>query len=135
MKPGITGTLSITVDDSLTVPSVSEQYPRFDAMPRVFATGYMVAFAECTSMEAMAPHMDDGEDSVGVGVDFTHTAPTPVGFTVTADAELVEVDGRFLTFTVTLRDDAGVIGEGTHRRAVIDRAKFDAGVEKRRSSV
>ncbi|SDY40762.1 fluoroacetyl-CoA thioesterase [Tessaracoccus flavus] len=135
MRPGITGTLSVTVDESLTVPEVSSKYPRFAEMPQVFATGYMVAFAECTAMEAMAPHLDEGEDSVGIGVDMTHTAPTPVGLTVTAVAELVEVDGRILTFTVTLSDDAGPIGEGRHTRAVINREKFDAGVQRRRESI
>lgn len=134
MLPGLTGTLSVTVDDSLTVPAVSDKYPRFDSMPRVFATGYMVAFAECTAMEAMAPHLEEGEDSVGIGVDFTHTAPTPVGLTVTAEAELLAVEGRILTFKVALRDDAGPIGEGLHKRAVINREKFDAGVEKRRGA-
>lgn len=134
MQPGITGTLSVTVDDSLTVPAVSDKYPRFDAMPKVFATGYMVAFAECAAMEAMAPHLTDGEDSVGIEVDMTHSAPTPVGMSVTAFAELVEVAGRILTFRVELHDDAGLIGAGLHKRAVINRATFDASVEARRGA-
>ena len=134
MQPGISGTLSVVVDESLTVPGVSDKYPRFDAMPQVFATGYMVAFAECAAMEAMAPHMEDGEDSVGIEVNVTHSAPTAVGMTVTALAELVEAEGRILTFRVELHDDAGLIGAGLHKRAVINRAKFDAGVEKRRET-
>ena len=135
MQPGLTGSVSVAIDDSLTVPAVSDAYPRFDTMPRVFATGYMVAFAECAAMEVMAAHLEDGEDSVGIEVNFTHTAPTPVGLTVTAEAELIAVDGRILSFVVRLRDDAGPIGEGTHKRAVINRAKFEAGLEKRRASV
>lgn len=135
MRPGITGTLSVVVDESLTVPAVSPKYPRFDSMPQVFATGYMVAFAECAAMEAMAEHLEVGEDSVGIEIDVTHTAPTPVGMTVTAFAELVEAEGRILTFRVELHDDVGLIGAGVHKRAVINRAKFDAGVARRRDSV
>lgn len=134
MQPGVTGTVSVVVDDSLTVPGVSSKFPRFDTMPKVFATGYMVAFAECAAMDAMAAHLEDGEDSVGIEVDMTHSAPTAVGMTVTAFAELVEVAGRILTFRVELNDDAGLIGAGLHKRAVINRAKFEAGVEKRRES-
>ncbi|WP_040284403.1 thioesterase family protein [Tessaracoccus massiliensis] len=135
MKVGITGTLSVVVDESLTVPGVSDKYPRFDAMPQVFATGFMVAFAECAAMEAMAEHLEEGEDSVGIEIDVTHSAPTPVGMEVKAFAELVEADGRFLTFRVELHDEVGLIGAGLHKRAVINRAKFDASVEKRRMSV
>ena len=54
----------------------------------------------------------------------SHTAPTPVGMTVTADVELESIDGRLAWFRVVLRDEHCVIGEGRHQRAVIDKAKF-----------
>ena len=134
LVPGLTASVQVEVDDSLTVPQVSSKYPGFAEMPSVFATGYMVAFAECAAMAVIADHLDDGESSVGIHVDISHTAATAVGMTVTAQAELIEANGRFLTFRVALHDDAGPIGEGTHQRAVIVREKFDASVAKRAAS-
>lgn len=131
LQPGATGEVSVLVDDSLTVPGVSDAYPGFADMPRVFATGYMVAFAECAAMAVIAEHLDDGESSVGIDVNFTHTAATAVGMTVTARAELLAVEGKVLSFRVELWDDAGPIGSGTHKRAVIDRGRFEVGVAKR----
>ena len=128
---GATASVSVVVDDSLTVPAVSDRFPRFDTMPRVFATAYLVGFAECAAMAVLHPHLDEGESSVGVEVHVGHTAATPVGMTVTAEATVTAVDGRLVSFEVVLRDDLDEIGRGTHRRAVIDRAKFDARVAKK----
>jgi len=135
LTPGATASVSVVVDDSLTVPGVSDRFPRFDTMPRVFATAYLVGFAECAAMAVLHPFLDEDESSVGVKVDFEHTAATPVGLTVTADATVTAVEGRLVTFEVVLRDDVDEIGRGLHRRAVIDRAKFDARVAKKADAV
>lgn len=131
---GTRGSVTITVDDALTVPAVSGQYPRFDSMPDVFATAFMVGLAECAAMDALHPALDEGESSVGIEVSFDHTAATPVGLRVTADAEVTAVEGRVVTFSVVLADEVEQIGQGTHRRAVINRAKFDARVASKASS-
>lgn len=125
---GTRGSITITVDESLTVPAVSTQYPRFDDMPLVFATAYMVGLAECAAMDALHPALDEGESSVGIDVRFDHTAATPVGMQVTAEAVVTAVEGRIVTFEVVLRDEVDQIGSGTHQRAVINREKFDARV-------
>lgn len=135
LVPGVTASVSVVVDDSLTVPGVSDLFPGFAEMPRVFATAYLVGFAECAAMAALAPHLDDGEGSVGIDVAFDHTAATPVGLTVTADAVVTAVDGRVVEFRIVLRDDVDQIGSGTHRRAIINREKFDARVEAKRVAV
>ena len=135
MKPGLavgqTHTVSVEVRDDLTVPAVSARFPGFAAMPRVVATAYLVGFAECAAMGCLAPYLDENESSVGVDVAFTHTAATPVGLTVTATAEVTGVAGRVVTFRVVLRDDVEQIGEGTHHRAVIDQATFEARVARK----
>ncbi len=125
---GTRGSVTITVDETLTVPAVSSQYPRFDDMPAVFATAFMVGLAECAAMDALHPALEEGESSVGIDVRFDHTAATPVGMQVTAEAVVTAVEGRVVTFEVTLRDEVDQIGHGTHQRAVINRAKFDARV-------
>ena len=132
MKPGLAAgashRVSVVVDDSLTVPGVSAAFPGFAEMPRVFATAYLVGFAECAAMGVLAPFLDAGEGSVGIDIAVDHTAATPVGMTVTAVATATSVEPRVVGFEVGLFDDAGPIGRGTHRRAIIDRAKFDARV-------
>lgn len=128
LEPGASHAVSVVVTDALTVPGVSDAFPGFADMPRVFATAYLVGFAECAAMGVLAPYLDAGEGSVGVEICVDHTAATPVGMTVTAVAIVTAVEGRTVSFEVALSDDAGPIGSGTHRRAIIDRAKFDARV-------
>lgn len=132
LAPGASHTERVLVGRSLTVPEVSDEYPGFADMPEVFATAYMVGFAECAAMGVLAPYLDADEGSVGVEVCFDHTAATPVGLTVTAVATVTAVEGRVVSFEVELSDDAGPIGRGTHKRAIIDRAKFDARVAAKR---
>lgn len=126
LKVGLSHRQSLVIDASLTVPAVSPKFESFTTMPPVFATAFLVAFVEWACVEAINPHLDPSEDSLGIHVDLSHISPTPVGFKVTAEVELVAVEGRRLKFKVICRDDTDVIGEGFHERAVIDRARFEA---------
>lgn len=90
----------------------------------VFATPMLVALVEQTCYESVLPHLDEGKGTVGTLVNVSHVSATPIGKRVWCDSELVEVDRRRLVFTIKAYDDAGLIGEGTHERFVIDTAKF-----------
>ena len=125
---GLRHAATLTVDDGLTVPRVSPAFAGFTNMPPVFATAFMVGFIEATCIEALRPYLGEGEGTVGTHVDVSHTAATPVGMRVTAEVELVEVQGRKLRFRVACRDEVDLIGEGFHERALIDRARFVARV-------
>ncbi len=107
-----------------TVPEVAPEWPGFADMPPAFATAMMIGFIEQTCIQSLRPHLAPGQQTVGIHVDVSHVAATPVGMTVSAEVELVAIDGKSLTFKVGCRDDAGLIGEGTHRRAIIDAQKF-----------
>ena len=124
LEPGLRMTAALPVSADLTVPQVNPAFSSFADMPPVFATAFMVAFAEATCIDCIADHLDAGEHSVGIHVDVSHTAATPVGLSVEARVELTGVDGRTLTFEVTLSDSEGEIGQGVHKRAVIDQANF-----------
>ena len=100
----------------------------------VFATPEMVRLMERAAVNALKPHLAAGQQSVGTLVNVRHLAATPVGATVTAKAELTAVDGRRLTFNVTAHDGTDLIGEGTHERALIDLARFEAKVKAKASS-
>jgi len=124
LTPGLAHTQRLRVTHALTVPAVSPAFPGFADMPPVFATAYMVGFLEWACVEALRPYLEPGEHTVGTQVEVTHQAATPVGMEVTALVELVETRGRKLRFKVTLWDEADLIGEGWHERALIERSRF-----------
>lgn len=124
LAPGLRTSATLPVSPDLTVPHVSTALGPFADMPPVFATAFMIAFVEATCIECLRDHLGDGEHSVGTHVDISHSAATPVGMTVEATVELLQVEGRIVTFRIEVRDDDGPIGGGFHKRAVIDQAKF-----------
>lgn len=90
----------------------------------VFATPAMVALMENAAMLAVAAHLPEGSATVGTQMNTSHIKASPLGATITASAELTEVEGRKLTFAVKAWDEKGVIGEGVHTRFVVDRERF-----------
>ena len=90
----------------------------------VYATPCMVALMEGAACEAIAPVLPDDKTSVGIALNISHISATPVGMEVRAEAEVTEVDRNTITFQVTAYDEAGKIGEGTHKRAVISSQRF-----------
>lgn len=92
----------------------------------VLGTPRMLALMEAAAAAAVQGSLGPGQTTVGSHIDLRHLAPSPVGSTVTATAELVEVDGRRLMFRVSATMDGRVVGEGTHTRVVVDRARFPA---------
>ncbi len=97
----------------------------------VFSTPSMIALMEHAAAEAMTEYLAEGESSVGTKVDIAHIAATPLGMQVTATAEITGADGRMVYFKVWAEDECGLIGEGTHTRAVIDRVRFMHKVEQK----
>lgn len=135
LKPGLTYRLCFTVTDAKTVPAIYPESDIIAAMPKVFATGFMVALLEWACIELMRPHLDPGEGSLGVHIDVSHTAATPPGMQVTVDATLESVEGRKLTFSVVARDEIDEIARGTHQRAVVMEEKFKARVAEKAAKV
>ncbi len=123
---GLTGEVSIEV-----VPEVTAKHLGSGAV-MVFATPELVRLMERAAVRALAEHLSPGQQSVGTMVNIKHLAATPVGATVTARAELMAVDGRRLTFRVSAHDGTDTVGEGTHERALIDLARFEERVAKKR---
>jgi len=96
-----------------------------DAMlPPVLATPVMIMMMENAALNAIKPYLDSGESAVGTHVDVVHRAPTPVGGTVTAYAEVTKSEGRRIEFRIEANDATETIGTGTHERMVINLAKF-----------
>ena len=114
------------VPTSKTVPALYPEAEEFLAMPEVFATGFLVGFLEWACIKAINPHLDFPEEqTVGTHIDVSHEAATPVGLTVTANVELIMIEGRKLTFKVEAHDGFDLISQGTHERFIIDKEKFN----------
>jgi len=125
LQPGLTFEHTYPIPQSKTVPFLYPESPEYQAMPEVFATGYMVGLLEWACILAINPHLDwPVEQTVGTHINVSHSAPTPPGMTVTALVKLVEVDGRRLKFEVSAHDGVDTIAEGTHERYIINREKF-----------
>lgn len=124
LRPGLTHTLEYTVPVDKTVPHLYPDAPRLASMPEVFATGFMVGLFEWACVELLAPHLDQGEGSLGTHVDFSHTAATPPGFTVTVTTTCTKVDGHRLEFVIEGHDGVDVIGGGRHERVVVRWDRF-----------
>jgi fluoroacetyl-CoA thioesterase len=127
LRAGLRHTFTYRVPESKLVPALYPEASEFRAMPRVFATGFLIGLVEWTCIQAVNPHLDwPREQTVGTKVELSHSAPTPPGKDVVVDVELTAVEGRRLVFRVSARDDAATICEGTHERFVIDAEKFNA---------
>jgi predicted thioesterase len=90
----------------------------------VYATPCMVALMEGAACEAINEALAEDQSSVGISLNIEHLSATPVGLEVRAEAEVTAVEGKIITFAVTAYDEAGKIGEGTHKRCVISSQKF-----------
>lgn len=112
------------VPENKTVPHLYPESPEFQQMPPVFATGFMIGLMEWTCLQQMAPHLDDGECTLGVHVDVSHNAATLPGMTVTVRSECVETNGPRAKFKVIAHDGVDKIGEGFHERFVVKQKRF-----------
>lgn len=97
----------------------------------VFATPYMIALMENAAANAIQPGLGPDEGSVGTHLNVSHDAATPIGMKVWADAEVIAVEGRKVTFAVSAFDGAGEIGKGTHERFIIKTERFLARAQGR----
>ena len=90
----------------------------------VYATPCMVALMEGAACEAIEEALPEGKTTVGTAMNIEHIAATPVGLDVWAEAEVTEVNGKVITFSVAAYDEKGQIGKGTHKRCMVDTQKF-----------
>lgn len=90
----------------------------------VYATPAMACLMERAAADLAQKHLPEGWTSVGISLNIKHQAPTPIGMVVKAEAEIVQVDGRKLTYTVRAFDDREEIGNGTHERFIVEAEKF-----------
>lgn len=119
VSTGMTGQHIVTVAHEMTVAHF------LSTMPAVYATPIMILHMEMASTAIIAKHLPDGYVSVGMEVNVRHLAATPVGHQVRVDARVVQVDPKSVLFEVEAWDGDRKIGDGTHRRGVVNVAAFE----------
>ncbi len=123
IHPGIKGTAETLVVHENTAAAVGS------GTLEVFSTPAMIGLMENAAVVCLRPYLEEGENSVGTAISVTHDAAIPIGFTVTAEAELIEVDRRRLEFKVMARAGDEIIGKGVHTRFIVPQEKFMQKVE------
>jgi fluoroacetyl-CoA thioesterase len=125
LTPGVSGEARHRV---VTENLVSFRRP---GMPPVLATPWLLDVMETAAIEAIRPHLDPGEASVGVAFEFEHLAPTPAGDTVVATARGTAVDGKRIELEFDARDSRERVARGKHVRAVVHLARFRERLKKK----
>jgi len=120
MEIGIIGKQEIIVTEEKTAKAMGS------GELNVFATPAMIALMENTAYTSIADQLEPGQGTVGTLMNVKHVAATPVGMKVVCETKLIEIDRRRLVFEVKASDEAGLIGEGTHERFIVDNTKFQA---------
>jgi len=133
LKAGLKHRFAYVVPETKTVPHLYAEAPQLRAMPDVFATGFMVGLMEWTCVQLLEPHLDQGEGSLGTHINISHKAATPPGFTVTVEAECIEVRGPRARFKLIAHDGVNEIGTGTHERFIVSWDRFNRGVAAKRA--
>ncbi len=101
----------------------------------VLSTPSMINWMEHTCRDNVSSLLSAGDDTVGMEVNVKHLAATPVGMKVRVVSKLVKTEGRIYSFEVEAFDELDKIGEGFHKRASVNVAKFDARVAAKKQRV
>ncbi len=118
MKPGICAQAETIVEMKDTAKAVES------GLAEVFATPMMIALMEKAAYTAVQPQLPEGYSTVGIRIDASHLAATPVGVRVWAKATLAEVNGKRLIFDIEAHDEQDKIGEARHERYIIEESRF-----------
>ena len=118
VETGLRGTATLEVTNNDTAAAVGS------GDVNVLATPRLIALAEAATVNALADQLDPESTTVGMRIRVDHLQPTPVGASVTAEASLDKIDGRRLTFTISVSDSGGLVAAGKITRAIVDRVQF-----------
>jgi fluoroacetyl-CoA thioesterase len=118
-------TIGMTAEKTVTVTSAMTVGHFVARMPQVYATPMMILHMEMASGSAIASHLPEGFISVGMDVKVRHLAATPVGHTVRAISRVIKVDPKSVVFEVEAWDGGRMIGDGTHRRGIVNMLEFE----------
>ena len=121
LKAGLTATRRITIDKPRTIDFLGEEL-------RVYATPELVRDFEIACREFLLEYCDAGEDSVGTGINISHSGATLLGMQVDITLTVAAVEGRKVSFNLVAHDGSEEISRGEHGRFLIQVEKLRAKV-------
>ena len=125
LKTGMKGSSTLVVAEEHTAPRVGS------GRVHVLATPVMINVIEAAALTAIEHLLPEGYQSLGTRLDIRHFAATPVGMRVRAEVEVERIEGRSVTFRVSVADEKEPIGDGTHERMVVNVSRFDLRVQEK----
>jgi fluoroacetyl-CoA thioesterase len=125
LRAGLTGTAKLVVGEEHTAPKIGS------GRIRVLGTPVMINLMEAAALAAVERLLPDGHQSLGIELEVSHVAATPVGMAVEATAEVTRVEGNRIDFHIEAHDAVDLIGKAVHRRIVVNVARFDRRVQKK----
>ena len=128
METGIKGQIEFIAEENCSAKSMGS------GTLNVLATPKMIAMLEKAAWESVQPYLEKGCGTVGTRMNVTHDAATPLGMKVTCTSELVQIEGRKLTFHVEAFDEKGSIGGGLHERFIVNNEKFQTKTDQKMKS-
>jgi predicted thioesterase len=129
LTPGTRATATLTVKESDLASVLAQQAE--DRFPPVLATARLIGLMELAASRVLHPLLSEDQLSVGVEVNVAHTAATPFGATITAEAVFSGMEGKFYLFDVVASDESGEISRGTHKRAIVSENRLLSGASNR----
>lgn len=118
LQAGLTGNATLEVSQADTAIAL-----RSGSVPTL-GTPRLIALCEEATVQALNGHLDEGTCSVGVRVQVEHISPTAVGHQVVADAMLEKIEGRRLIFSVSAKDERGLVAAGKVTRVIVEVERF-----------
>jgi predicted thioesterase len=125
LQAGLSGTAELVVGEEHTAPQIGS------GRIRVLGTPVMINLMEAAALAAAERFLPDGYQSLGIELEVSHAAATPVGMRVTATAEVTRVEGNRIDFSIEAHDEVELIGKALHKRIVVDVERFDKRVQKK----
>jgi predicted thioesterase len=125
LMPGLVGRATLLVGEEHTAPQIGS------GLVHVLATPVMINLMEAAALDAAEHLLPAGHQSLGIRIDVSHVAATPVGMRVRATAEVVDVKENRIVFRVEAHDEMDLIGEGSHQRIVVDVGRFDKRIQRK----
>ncbi len=125
LRIGLTGSAELLVTAEHTAPRVGS------GLVGVLATPVMINLMEAAALVAVEHLLPSGHQSLGIHLDIRHFAATPVGMRIVASCALTAIEGRTLLFDVQACDEKEPIGGGSHKRVIVNVARFDQRVQRK----
>ncbi|MFW6076948.1 MAG: thioesterase family protein [Hyphomicrobiales bacterium] len=123
LHPGLSGRAELIVGEAHTAPKIGS------GRIRVLGTPVMINLMEAAALDAVERLLPPGHQSLGIELEVSHVAATPVGMRVVATAEVTRVEGNRIDFAVEAHDEVDLIGKAVHRRIVVNVERFDKRVQ------